>query len=219
METSRPGRNFRNSARTAIGFCLLTSAGAALAEVSKPNRQEIGDQQQIRLTQAQMAEINRPSERQKLSVSKEDANMMRTMAKSNIAKIQLAGLAQAISGNQIVQGYAQRLLDDHSRALHELKKLAAAQDVVIPGGPDEEDVAVTRKLALLKGNDFDTNFFNHAGTAAHEKSLQLYQDASERAENAGLQAFAMKNARTIRQHLKLAEEARQAYVLRANTAQ
>lgn len=219
MKKIRPSQNLRNSARTAIVFCLLTSVGAALAQVSEPNRGQIDSDKKNPQTQAQTSEMNQAGARQKLSVSKEDANMMRTMAKANIAKIQLAGLAQAISRSLIVQEYAQRLLDDYSRSLNELKKLAAAKDVILPGGPDEEDVAATRELALLKGNDFDTKFFNHAGTAAHEESLQLYQNAGERAENADLKAFAIRNAKMIYQHFKLAEEAHQIYILRTNAAQ
>lgn len=205
---------FKPLSRTLIRLATLVSALSSASIVVAQNAEPGGGMQDERRSvqgQGQLNQDSRPREPAQPGLSKQDSSMMRSMAKANIAEIQLSALAQAISENQIVRAYAQRMLDDHSKALEDLKKMAAANGVVMPGGPDEEHVVAAKQLALMKGDDFNRKYLAHAGMEAHEKSRQLYQNVGERAEDNVLKTYAAKTVLTIDQHLKLAQQAQQNY--------
>lgn len=189
----------------------LTNAGTVIAQNGAPRPGNMQDQQRDVQGQNQPNEGDQSKRPAQPGLSKEDSSMIRSMAKTNIAEIQLSGLAQAVSEDRVVREFAQRMLDDHGKALAELKEIAAAKGVIIPGGPDEEDVAAARQLALLKGDDFNRRYLSHAGTQAHEKSMQLHQNVGERAQDNALKTYAVKTVTTINRHLKLAQQAQQSY--------
>lgn len=197
---------------------IFLSCSIAFTQDSKPNVEDVSRQHQNPQALEQTKKSTPHSGSSHSVISKEDSSMMRSMAKSNIAEIQLAGLAQAISENQIIHKYAQRMLNDHGKMLKQLKAIASAGNVVMPGGPDEEHVTAARQLALMKGNDFDQKFLAHAGIDAHQKSYELYLDVSKRAENTDLKNHAADTVKAISQHLKLAEETQRLYAGQSQAA-
>lgn len=141
------------------------------------------------------------------SISTADSTLMRELAKANLAEIQMSGLAQSISDNKALRNLAQTLLSNHGSAMTELRQLAAAKGVVLPGGPDKEHAAALRKLALLTGDDFNREFLAQAGTGAHEQSIKLFQDAGSRAKDAELKAYAAKYLPVLNAHLQMVQQA------------
>lgn len=204
----------RRSPHSIVVAALLwtfSDVGNATAQNTEPSAGRMQEERRDVQEQGQPPKRDQANGPAQAGLGKEDSNMMRSMAKTNIAEIQLAGLAHAISENRIVREYAQRMLDDHGRALDELKKLAAEKNVVLPGGPDEDHVVAARQLAIMKGDDFNRKYLAHAGAEAHEKSLQLFQDVGEHAADGAVKSYATKTVLTIDRHLKLAKQAQQSY--------
>jgi putative membrane protein len=139
-------------------------------------------------------------------ISTADSSMMRELAKANLAEIQMSGLALSISNNEAVQRLSQKLLDDHTQAMKELRKLAESKGAILPGGVDKEHAAALRQLAVLTGDEFNRQYLAQAGIEAHQQSLRLFQDASAGAKDPELKAYAAKYLPIINQHLQMSQK-------------
>jgi putative membrane protein len=146
-------------------------------------------------------------DRAKISIA--DSNMMRDLAKVNIAKVQMSGLALAISQDETVRRYAQTVLNAHGDALRELRELAAAKGVILPGGIDREPAALLRQLTFVRGDEFDRRFIAVATANTREHYLRLFQEAGRQAKDADLQAYSVKQAAMLQRHLQLAQQMQQ----------
>lgn len=136
-------------------------------------------------------------------LSNADRNLMRTLAQIHLGEIDMGKMAQSRSQDVPVRSYAQRMIDEHSKALDELQKLANAKGVILPGGPDKKQVAAKEKLAVLTGDQFTEQYLTHAGDTAHREAHQFLQRAAQTAQDPELKAHANQSLAMVEQHLKM----------------
>lgn len=141
---------------------------------------------------------------QQPALSNADRNLMRTLAQTHLAEIDMAKMAQSRSQDVTVRSFAQRMIDDHGKALEELKKLADARDVILPGGPDKKHVAIKEKLTAMTGEEFTQQYLTHAGENAHREAHQLLQQAAQNAQDPVLKEQVGKSLTIVEQHLQMA---------------
>jgi putative membrane protein len=140
-------------------------------------------------------------------VSTADRNLMRELAMANLAEIETAKLAQSKTSNEQVRSFAQRMIDDHTKAMEQLQQLAQAKGVQLPTSPDAKHQAMMKKLSALSGDGFDKQYLSQAGVADHQKAHQLVARVSSRAQDPDLKALGSQLLPTIDQHLQLAQQA------------
>lgn len=87
-----------------------------------------------------------------------------------LGEIQLAQLALQKSTNNDVRGFAQRMIDHHSKVLAQLAALAQARNVALPGNVSTAQQAEADRLGALAGEAFDRAYMTN-NVAAHEKDL------------------------------------------------
>jgi len=137
-------------------------------------------------------------------MSNMDRNLMRTLAEMHLAEIDLAKMAQSRSQDVTVRSFAQRMIDDHGKAMEELKALADARGVILPGGPNKKHVAIKEKLTAMTGEEFTQNYLTHAGDNAHREAHQLLQQATQTAQDPALKEQVAKSIPVVEQHLQMA---------------
>ena len=150
--------------------------------------------------------VNGDAPRQKIELSGADRKLMRELAQAHLAEIKMSGLATAISGNEAIRSYGEKMLEEHLTALDELRQLAVRAKVILPGGVEKEQAGILQKLALQAGPDFDRLYLEQAGMASHEQSHRLFQQASSRAESPVLKDYAARLLPVIGQHLQMAQQ-------------
>jgi putative membrane protein len=139
-------------------------------------------------------------------VSKADQDMMRQMAQANLAEIETAKLAQSKSKSDEVKTYAQKMIDDHTKAQTELAQLAQSKGVQLPAEPDKKHQAAAKKLSALSDAEFDRRYMSQAGLTDHQNTHRLLQNASKRAADAELKAYASKTLPVVDEHLTMAKQ-------------
>ncbi|MDB5765085.1 MAG: hypothetical protein JWQ21_4080 [Herminiimonas sp.] len=142
------------------------------------------------------------------TVSASDRNLMRELANANLSEIATAKLAQSNSKNEKVRTFAQKMVDDHTKALDDLTQLAQSKGVSLPAQPDSKHQAVAKKLGALSGDAFDRQYIAQAGVKDHRDTQRLLQRVSTRAGDTDLKAYAGKIRPTVDQHLTMAEQMR-----------
>lgn len=137
-------------------------------------------------------------------ISNADRNLMRSLAHIHMAEIDMGKMAQTRSQDVTLRSFAQRMMDDHSKALEELQKLAQARGVVLPGGPGKNHVAAKEKLAAMTGEQFSREYMMHAGDTAHQEAHQLLQKAAQNTQDPALKAQVSKSLALVEQHMRIA---------------
>lgn len=140
------------------------------------------------------------------SVNKEDRELMRKIASANLAEIETGKVVQEKSKNDAVRNFAQKMIDDHTKAQGELQQLADAKGVTLPTKPDSRHQAMMKKLDSLSGAAFDSTYMARGGVGDHHEAQTLLQTAKAKAKDPDLKALAAKMSPAVDEHLKMAEE-------------
>ena len=134
-----------------------------------------------------------------------DAAFMRQVAGANTAEIEHGRLAAQNAESADVKQFAQRMVDDHSKALDELKGLASQKQVTLPTELEGKHKAMHDKLMKLKGAAFDKAYMGHMVTS-HQGAVALFQRESKSGQDPEAKAWAAKVLPTVQEHLKMARE-------------
>ncbi|QYF95938.1 DUF4142 domain-containing protein [Massilia sp. PAMC28688] len=132
--------------------------------------------------------------------------MLKTMAINHMAEIEAGRMAQAKTGSDEVKTFAQRMIDDHTKALEDVRQLAQAKGASLPTELDRTSKRKAARLAALSGDAFDRAYMAEAGVADHKRSHALLRQAQSRAQDPDLQALAARMLPVVDQHLDSAQE-------------
>ena len=140
-------------------------------------------------------------------INRADEKLMADIAQANLAEISTAKLAQEKSQNDQVKGFAQKMADDHTKALDELKQLAQAKGVTLPSEPSRQQKAMEKRLSSLSGDKFDKQYLEQVGDRSSKDTHKLLKRASDKAQDTDLKNYASKTLGVVESHQQLAEEA------------
>lgn len=139
-------------------------------------------------------------------LSAADERLMAQLAQANITEINASKLAEQKSSNDQVKSFAKKMVDDHTKALDDLKQIAMNKGVTLPTEPDKHQQAMENKLSALSGEKFDSQYVEQSGSRAHKDTHRLLQRVSSRASDADLKAYASKIMPTVESHQQLAKD-------------
>lgn len=158
-------------------FCLFTQMGLSIARAADENRGQLA------------------SSDYKFA---EDAN------RANTEEINLAQLAAQKATDPSVQQYAQRMIQDHTKANQQLAQIVSQKGATLPSTTTTSQERETEHLAKLSGADFDKAYMEHM-VKDHKKDVKEFQKAADNAKDPDLKAYAANTLPTLQQHLQTAE--------------
>jgi putative membrane protein len=135
-----------------------------------------------------------------------DRKAIMDMAMSNMAEVEMGKMAQSKSQNAEVKAFAQKMVDDHGKALTEVQTLAQSKGVTLPTELDAKHKAMAAKLEKANGDAFDKAYTKQGGVAAHKETLAKLQKASKAAKDADVKGQVDKMIPVVQEHLKHAEQ-------------
>ena len=143
------------------------------------------------------------------ALSRSDRDFVEKAAKGGLSEVELGKLAQEKAANQQVKDFGARMVQDHTKANDELKKIASAKSVNIPDQPDKQAQKEMEKLQKLSGAQFDREYMKHM-VSDHKKDVSEFQKEAKAAKDSELKNFASTTLPTLQEHLKLAQAAERA---------
>lgn len=102
------------------------------------------------------------------------------MAIANMAEVNAGKMAVSKSQNPEVKAFAQKMIDDHTKALGEVTTLAQSKSVTLPTDVDPPHKAMAAKLDKLSGDAFDKAYMKDAGVSDHTKVHAKLKGSSRR---------------------------------------
>jgi putative membrane protein len=134
-----------------------------------------------------------------------DAMFMRQASMDGMAEVEHGRAAAANAENDEVKKFAQRMVDDHSKAGEELKSLASQKHVTLATTLDQKHRAMQEKLGKMKGHAFDHAYMQHM-VEAHKQAVSLFQREAKSGKDSDARAWAEKTLPTLQEHVKMATE-------------
>ncbi|HYP25610.1 MAG TPA: DUF4142 domain-containing protein [Blastocatellia bacterium] len=129
---------------------------------------------------------------------------MTEAAMGGMAEVEFGRIAAQKGYDEEVRQFAQRMVDDHSRANAELKRLASQKSAALPTELDRVRSEVVDRLSKLSGSEFDKTYMG-AMVEEHTKAVSEFELAAANAQDAELKSFASKAVPTLREHLAMAK--------------
>ena len=102
-----------------------------------------------------------------------DMDFVKQATAAGMAEVDLGKLGAAKGSDQFVRQFAQRMVDDHSKANQQLLKLLADKKVEVP----KDWAPIKDQLSGLSGADFDREFMAHM-VSDHEKAVAVLERQS-----------------------------------------
>ncbi|MFP5392832.1 MAG: DUF4142 domain-containing protein [Gammaproteobacteria bacterium] len=145
------------------------------------------------------------------ALSAADQKLVASMAMANMAEIQTGKMAQQKTQNEQVKSYAQRMIDDHTRALNEVQQLAQNKGMTLPTELDKAHKDKAAKLEKLSGEQFDRAYMAQTGVADHKKTHALVSMGADKARDPDVKALAARLQPAVDEHLRMAQDMHQGH--------
>lgn len=133
------------------------------------------------------------------SPSAADRSFVNTAAEAGMAEVAEAQIALKNSQRQDVRDFAQRMIDDHSKAGDALKQAASTSQVPLPAQPSKKDQQEAQKLERLNGAAFDKRYIEDQ-RSAHRAAVALFTKESKSGSDPQLKQFAATTLPTLQDH-------------------
>ncbi|KJV37264.1 DUF4142 domain-containing protein [Luteibacter yeojuensis] len=134
-----------------------------------------------------------------------DAAFYQNATAANISEVQLSQLALKQASSAKVKQFAQKMVDDHTKANETLEGLRNGDKGYSTATEPTPDASKDMDaLKLLNGKEFDRQYAKTM-VAGHEKAVAMFEVEAEKGSNPAMKDFANKTLPTIRQHLKMAK--------------
>ena len=141
------------------------------------------------------------------SSGSEDIEFILDAAKGGMAEVELGKLAADRAQNDEVKKFAQRMVDDHSKANDQLKQIADSKGIKLPSDVESKDKALMQRLEKLNGTAFDRAYMN-AMVNDHVKDVSEFKKEANGGRDSQVKSFASSTLPTLEEHLQQAKQAR-----------
>ncbi len=140
------------------------------------------------------------------SLSKSDQKILKDMAMANMAEVEAGRMAQSKTKNEQVRNFAQQMIDDHTKALDDVKQVAQAKGVALPTEVDATHKRMAARMAAQSGDAFDRAYLGRAGVYDHKKTHAMLNKAQSRAKDADVKALVARTLPVVDQHLTAVQQ-------------
>jgi len=188
-----------------VFFAGVAFAFAASAVAQQPAQQ----QTQPRSTTPSQAQQQNSQLPRVASSGSEDIEFVLDAAKGGMAEVEMGKLAAEHAKNEEVKKFAQRMVDDHSKAGDQLKSIAESKSIKLPQEIEAKDRAMINRLSKLNGAAFDRAYMQQM-VADHVKDVNEFKKEANSGRDSQVKSFASTTLPTLEEHLQQARQARTA---------
>jgi putative membrane protein len=118
---------------------------------------------------------------------------------AGLFEIQSSQLALKMSQSADIKGFAQKMIDDHTKAADDLKAAAGNDGVTVPTTLDADGTTNLQKLQGAKAGDFDA-LYVQMQTDAHIAAVGLYAGYAQGGQAGAIKDHATKTLPALKMH-------------------
>jgi putative membrane protein len=132
----------------------------------------------------------------------DDKKFVKDAAIGGMTEVELGKLAAQKASSDQVKQFAQKMVNDHSKAGDQLKQLATKQNIQIADGLDSKHQSRVDKLSKLSGADFDKAYVKDQ-LKDHQSDVKDFSAEAQNGTDPNVKAFASSTLPTLQEHLDL----------------
>ena len=129
-----------------------------------------------------------------------DKSFARAAAQGGMAEVQMGKLAADKATTPALKAFAQRMVDDHSKANRQLTVIDRQIGITPPEGISAKEQAVYDSLSRLSGPAFD-RAYTKVMVSDHQEDVKEFRKEASSGHNPELKEFASQTLPTLRSHL------------------
>jgi putative membrane protein len=133
-----------------------------------------------------------------------DADRLTKAHMMNLFEIMSAENAMTKATNAEVKKVAEMIKTAHTKMDKDLMDLAAKKNITLPGDLTDDEKRKMDKQNEKTGMDFDKEFIQQMKNG-HEDAIDMFEKASDKAEDADIKQFAANSIPEVRSHLTMIE--------------
>jgi len=130
-----------------------------------------------------------------------DKAFVKKALEGSMAEVEMGKLALQKSSDDQVKQFAQRMVDDHSKMVDELKPVAEQLGVKIPDGPSKGQKKKIDKMQALSGDAFDQAYIKDM-VKDHKSDDSEFKQEAQSTQNPQLKQMVMQSDQIIESHLQ-----------------
>jgi putative membrane protein len=140
--------------------------------------------------------------------SEKDAEFVAEAAAINMEEIELGELAQEKGMSQDVKNLGKMMVDEHTKALNDLKMLAEKKGITIPSSLTEDGQDKYNDLNEETGKDFDKEYASMM-VKGHEKAIDKFEKASSDSDDSEIRDWAASMLPGLHTHLEHSKQCKE----------
>lgn len=126
----------------------------------------------------------------------------------NMAEIRLGKLAAERGSSSQVKQFAQQMIEGHTKANEQVKKVAEQKGVQEPKELDAKHKEVEDRLSSLSGAEFDRAYMEHM-VKDHQEDVDAFTAQSKNSKDESVRNLASTLLPDLQKHLQMATDTRQ----------
>jgi putative membrane protein len=131
-----------------------------------------------------------------------DAEFLTKAASGGMLEVELGKQVVARAITPQAKEFAQQMVDDHSKGNAELMALANKKNITLPTTLGDDHAKVLKEVTEEKGVKMDQKYLKEM-LEDHEEDVKEYTDASIKASDPDIKAFAAKAVPMLKMHLDM----------------
>jgi putative membrane protein len=192
--------------RSLLLIVILAGAGLATVQAQIPQGTSIG--QPPGGTPPGVDPTNRPGfpgEDQLTQTKIDEKRFVKDALLGGMTEVELGKVALEKASSDPVKQFAQKMIDDHSKANEDLKQLASKENINVSDSLDSKHQSRVEKLSKLSGADFDRAYIKDQ-LKDHQQDVQEFQQEAQRGTDPDVKSFASKTLPVLEEHLSMAKD-------------
>ena len=143
--------------------------------------------------------------RETATVDNPDQKFAEKAALGSMMEVEAGKIALSQATRPDVKAFAQKMIDDHTKAGQELNRVASAKNMMLPTMLSESQQKDLNDLREKKGDDFDKAYVSMM-VDDHKDDVDDFQDAVDKLDDGDLKTFAINTLPTLQKHKMAIEE-------------
>lgn len=139
-------------------------------------------------------------------LARADRKMLEDLIEANAAEVQTGQLALQKAQSPATKEFAQKMVDDHTKALEQARQLAQSKGVEAKDDTDLMHKAMAKAMGALSGENFDREYMKRVGVSDHQHTVKLLQKIQSDAKDPDLKSLAATMLPQVQQHLQMAQQ-------------
>jgi len=139
------------------------------------------------------------------SMAKKDVKFVNDAADGGMAEVAASKMAVDKATDPEIKNFAQKMVDDHSKANDELKAAAEKKGITVSTALSSSHQKMVDKLSAQAGSDFDKLYVKDM-VSDHKDAVDLFKKEAQNGEDPDLKAWAAQTLPTLQEHLMMIQD-------------